>query len=325
MGTRGRYKKQVFQGNNRFWLNGRWITGPDYWNGIFLFITIVVASGLYFPAAFIWLIQERPAAGIPLLVISLLLVIASLTTLLLAYSSDPGIIPRGEEVEDRDEDVYMDSRTIEVNGITLKMKYCETCKIWRPPRASHCSICNNCVEKFDHHCPYLSNCVARRNYRLYFSFVSISATMCVVVFATSLLSIIWKAVVYQLDNGLDAGQATLAAFNNGGAWTLIPVMLLAILAGAFTGFLTFFHLHLMYINNSTSEKFKGTFTQAGGNPYPRKGCSNIVYSLFSKKPPSKIKADYTGRTWSWPEDCEVVENGRVLQSRTTPETEKSIP
>mmetsp|Transcript_35985 Transcript_35985/g.143887 ORF Transcript_35985/g.143887 Transcript_35985/m.143887 type:complete len:103 (-) Transcript_35985:265-573(-) len=102
-------------------------------------------------------------------------------------------------------------------------------------------------------------------------------------------------------------------------------MLLAILAGAFTGFLTFFHLHLMYINNSTSEKFKGTFTQAGGNPYPRKGCSNIVYSLFSKKPPSKIKADYTGRTWSWPEDCEVVENGRVLQSRTTPETEKSIP
>jgi len=124
MGTRGRYKKQVFQGNNRFWLNGRWITGPDYWNGIFLFITIVVASGLYFPAAFIWLIQERPAAGIPLLVISLLLVIASLTTLLLAYSSDPGIIPRGEEVEDRDEDVYMDSRTIEVNGITLKMKYC---------------------------------------------------------------------------------------------------------------------------------------------------------------------------------------------------------
>ena len=34
--------------------------------------------------------------------------------------------------------------TVTVKGQQMKLKWCATCQIWRPPRASHCGLCNNC-------------------------------------------------------------------------------------------------------------------------------------------------------------------------------------
>ena len=44
---------------------------------------------------------------------------------------------------------------------------CNTCNIIRPPKTSHCVICDNCIMDLDHHCFYISNCIGKRN-RKYF-------------------------------------------------------------------------------------------------------------------------------------------------------------
>lgn len=81
---------------------------------------------------------------------------------LITAFSDPGIIPRVLEDENADADdnnpwrrgraMPPQTRNIDINGASVQTKWCRTCQIQRPPRAVHCGVCDNCVDRFDHHC-----------------------------------------------------------------------------------------------------------------------------------------------------------------------------
>jgi len=130
--------------------------------------------------------------------------------------TDPGVIPRGNlesaeqameagiqiETETNDSELLNDKLEDSGDGnIALEMpikkkekldislykhRYCTTCKIMRPPKASHCSDCDNCVQNFDHHCYFVGNCIGRRNHKYFFYFLFFAALFCLFTLISSL-------------------------------------------------------------------------------------------------------------------------------------------
>ncbi|KAJ6774917.1 ZINC FINGER DHHC DOMAIN CONTAINING PROTEIN [Salix purpurea] len=150
----------------------------------------------------------------------------------------------------------------------LKVRYCKTCMIYRPPRCSHCSVCDNCVERFDHHCHWVGQCIGLRNYRYFFLFVSSSALLCVFIFAMSALNI--KFVMDDRGTLLKAMKESPAS---------VILMVYSFIFLWFVGGLTCFHLYLIGRNQTTYEIFRRG--EASGL-YDR-GCFRNFLEVFCTK------------------------------------------
>lgn len=81
-------------------------------------------------------------------------------------------------------------KEVEINGMCIKLKYCRTCRVYRPPRTHHCSICNACIERFDHHCPWTGSCIGKRNYRFFYLFLASVCLSCIYAGAICTLHIL---------------------------------------------------------------------------------------------------------------------------------------
>ncbi|XP_013635138.1 PREDICTED: probable protein S-acyltransferase 2 isoform X1 [Brassica oleracea var. oleracea] len=161
---------QLWPGNNRFCCGGRLVFGPDA-SSLLLTTSMIGAPALTFSIRMAFMITKSfPLFHSLILMGSLLLTVLDFTFLFLTSSRDPGIIPRNKEAPESEPlDILSNTKLprtkdVLVNGRTVKVKFCETCLLYRPPRASHCSICNNCVQRFDHHCPWVGQCIALTTY-----------------------------------------------------------------------------------------------------------------------------------------------------------------
>ncbi|XP_031382437.1 probable protein S-acyltransferase 1 isoform X2 [Punica granatum] len=232
------------------------------------------------------------------------------TFLFLTSGRDPGIIPRNKQPPESDEMVDSTTQSIEwvnskssqlkiprtkdvlVNNITVKVKFCDTCLLYRPPRASHCSICNNCVQRFDHHCPWVGQCIALRNYPFFICFITSSTILCIYVF------------VFSWINLLRQGRDLWGAMSHDVLWVVL--IFYCFIAVWFVGGLTVFHFYLIATNQTTYENFRYRYDKKE-NPYSRGMFRNIKELFFSKIPPSLV--DF--RAWTT-EDEETIHGSVVL-------------
>lgn len=272
---------EVFPGKNRFFCGGRIIMAKQI--NVF-FVTLVLVIGVC-ALFFIFDSQYLSVHLSPVIpVIAALLFIFTLLFLFRTSFSDPGILPRatGDEAlfNDRGADNSIDltqnvqfrnpprTKDVIVNNETVKLKYCFTCKIFRPPRASHCSMCDNCIERFDHHCPWVGNCVGKRNYRYFYLMIATITLLCIYILAFSVVHII---LVSQ-----EEGKTLVTAMSETPA-SIVEALICFFAVWSVLG-LAGFHSYLAGTNQTTNEEIKGSWAQRHGevvrNPYTTNNCCN---------------------------------------------------
>ncbi|XP_049722373.1 palmitoyltransferase ZDHHC8 isoform X4 [Elephas maximus indicus] len=105
---------------------------------------LVGSSTLFFVFTCPWLTRAVSPAVPVYNGIIFLFVLANFS---MATFMDPGVFPRADEDEDKEDDFRAPLyKNVDVRGIQVRMKWCATCHFYRPPRCSHCSVCDNCVE-----------------------------------------------------------------------------------------------------------------------------------------------------------------------------------
>ncbi|XP_032755789.1 probable palmitoyltransferase ZDHHC8 isoform X1 [Rattus rattus] len=230
---------------------------------------LVGSSTLFFVFTCPWLTRAVSPA-IP--VYNGILFLFVLANFSMATFMDPGVFPRADEDEDKEDDFRAPLyKNVDVRGIQVRMKWCATCHFYRPPRCSHCSVCDNCVEDFDHHCPWVNNCIGRRNYRYFFLFLlSLSAHM---------VGVVAFGLLYVLNHSEGLGAAhttiTMAVMCVAGLF-FIPVI-----------GLTGFHVVLVTRGRTTNEQVTGKF-RGGVNPFTRGCYGNVEHVLCSPLAPRYV-------------------------------------
>ncbi|KAI6647257.1 palmitoyltransferase ZDHHC14-like [Oopsacas minuta] len=254
-------KFKIFGGRNQILCNGRCMTSHQPAVLIMTFFLLIIVAILFFSFDARYLaIRLNPVIVIPPIISIAYMVIF----LLKSACIDPGIIPKPMP----DEIVYFELKNppppkghspqwaTEYFGNEITLKQCTTCKLYKPPRTSHCSTCNVCIENFDHHCPWVGNCVAKRNYRYFYLFGFTTLFTCIYVSGCNILNVVLTATDpgNGILDGLKVAAASLVQFAITGfvLWSLIG--------------LVGYHTLLIAQAKTTNEAIKKTYRNRR-NPY----------------------------------------------------------
>ncbi|XP_065174809.1 palmitoyltransferase ZDHHC14-like [Sycon ciliatum] len=289
-----RRKYESFPGDNTFYCSGRLMMAKRI--GVFLanVALLTVTSILFFAFDAVYLAQNVSFA-FPL--VAGVLCLLTYASLFRTATIDPGVLPRATHAEKDANDnennariargehnnSYQQSsiRVLEVKGQKMSVRFCTTCHIYRPPRASHCGICNSCIENFDHHCPWVGNCVGKRNYRYFYLFLFFLSTYGLFVLG----SVVYRLYLLSKDEG-----NTFPEYLGKVPCSLIVCCICAFAAISVIG-LCGFHSKLIGLATTTNEDIKGLYSKRKlhsiENPFTRGNfISNFLQTLCAPMPPS---------------------------------------
>ena len=276
------YKK--WEGDNYFPMNGKILEGPCSIRPT-LSTSCIITMPLFLFFLFDYnFIKKELNIFIPIFLIILYSI--SMISLIISSFSDPGILRRfktNNEKKITRKDIYIFQL-----GFIRKYKFCQTCKIIRPSRSTHCADCNNCVERFDHHCPWIGNCVGKRNYKHFYFFLLNINILNFLYIVISLFHII-KEIIFKVKNNNKLPKnekiKNIAAFSIIDVIGSFYIIIYCTICIMFIGGLLIYHSMLILNNATTKEDLKCQWKSAQGNIFKRKiltNIKNILYPLIKK-------------------------------------------
>jgi len=158
----GKEPKIRFSFDDKFvWCNKTCISGKKYY---FMIISILSYTFPFIVLLIIIFITKNKSSFIFTKIFLFILYFLQIFTTFNAGCTDPGILPK----QFTGLMIRKGTRKSLIRGHLYGIKYCFQCDLFRPPRASHCRQCNNCVLKFDHHCRWVGTCIGKRNYKFFY-------------------------------------------------------------------------------------------------------------------------------------------------------------
>jgi palmitoyltransferase ZDHHC9/14/18 len=267
---------QLWKGRHRFFCDGKVMAGSSFNVFVGTFFLIVLPSlgfairvAPYFNGAWISIL-----IGLALCSISLyFLVVTSFT--------DAGIIP---PVNASTQSLPPPEAGADPNSAPEweRFKYCETCNVWRPPRAKHCAYCNVCVLKFDHHCHWTGNCIGVRNYRHFLSFLIVACALSLYIGSFCVAKLVSLA---RHSSAVSISDQFLAALS--GDWIALVIGALALFIFLAVAFLFGYHMGLLQSGQTTNEAMRHVF-EDHTNPYNHGFVANFKAVFCQPIPPSLL-------------------------------------
>ena len=258
--------KKIY-GNNKFFCKYLGVVGAKFYHMIYAFLLISIP----YIGMLVILIYNKNIVSIafPITFTSIIYIIEIIAGIL-GGCTDPGILPR------QGEDFYYNPnrpllRTV-VNGHVITLTFCYSCSLFRPPRTSHCSLCDNCVERFDHHCLWLGTCIGKRNYKYFFCllfFLIISGLFQIIC---GIYYVINQA--YKLKNKEKNSLLIVIGYS---FIVIYDVLFIAI----FLGKLFIIHTYLVCKNKTFYEYIKKKLQIYPTNPYKKYTCDVIKKIIFA--------------------------------------------